>query len=116
MPSARTVRLPGRSVILPMPEAVVTRRLPPSRKVSAVKSTCCIRDSVLVVVPHSMSTVPLTTKAMRFSAVTLTHLTSSFASERSFLMFSATRRQRSIEYPCGVPPGPTEENGADVSV
>src|SRR5262249_6028278 len=93
---------PERSVSRLIFASLRVRRLPPSRKVSTVKSTWAMRLRVLVVDPHSMSTVPLLTALMRSSGVTLTNFTASWPRLRSFLIASATRRQRSMEYPCGL--------------
>ena len=53
-----------------MPEPRFTSRLPPDRKVMLVKSTFSMRDSVMVLVPHSMSILPLATMSKRLPSVT----------------------------------------------
>src|SRR5215813_3585194 len=71
VPGITATRLPETSVSRLIFASVKVRRLPPSRKVSTLKSTWAMRPRVLVVEPHSMSTVPLFTALMRSSGVTL---------------------------------------------
>ena len=115
VPGTIPTRLPPRSTTLSMPDASVVRRLPPSRKVAIVKSTSVCRDSEAVVEPHSMSMVPSTTALIRFAGDTLTHFSRSSGRARSFWTVSAIFRQRSTEYPAGLPSSPVNENGHDES-
>src|SRR5207249_4472191 len=115
VPGTIPTRLPPRSTTLSMPDASVVRRLPPSRKVAIVKSTSVCRDSEAVVEPHSMSMVPSTTALIRFAGDTLTHFSRSSGRARSFWTASAIFRQRSTEYPAGLPSSPVNENGHDES-
>ena len=80
-----------------------------------VKSTCSWRDSVLVVDPHSMSTVPLATEPMRFSGVTGTHFTCRLGRPSCCWTEAAIRVQSSTEYPLGFFSRLTNENGTDDS-
>ena len=72
-------------------------KLPPSTKVRRLKSTVACRPKVLVVDPHSRSTVPFTTRGMRVSAVTGVHDVLSVARPSCSRTPSATRRHRSTE-------------------
>ncbi len=96
VPGMTAIFLPPRSCIADTLSAL-TSRLPPSTKIMWLKSTCSWRESVFVVEPHSRSTVPLTTEAIRVSGVTGTHFTSSFASLSCCWMPVAIRWQRSTE-------------------
>ncbi len=61
-----------------------TSALPPSTKIGTEKSTRSMRDSVMVVLPHSASILRATTSPMRVSASTGFHtiLRSAMPSER----------------------------------
>src|SRR5262249_21416371 len=108
-------RLPVRSPSRLIFDASVTSKLPPSTNVMDVKSTCSWRESVLVVEPHSISTVPLATIVSRFSGVTFTHLTASSRNPSSCWRALAMRTQRSTEYPAGLPSVSRKENGREAS-
>ena len=75
----------------------LTRMFAPSTKVIGLKSTSFWRPSVLVVTPHSISTLPLLTAAKRSWAFTGTHLTVISFAPRSRRTASATAMHRSIE-------------------
>ncbi len=74
-----------------------TNRLAPVMKIMLVKSTCFIRDSVIVELPHSRSMLPSATLSKRLSAPTGTYFTASSAMPSSAFTASAMRRQRSME-------------------
>ena len=115
VPGMTATFLPPRSATRLTADAVVTRRLPPSTKVMLVKSTRSWRESVLVVDPHSMSTVPLATDVMRSSGVTGTHFTLRLGRPSCCWTEAAIRLQRSTEYPAGFFSRSTNENGTDDS-
>ena len=98
-----------------MPDCVVASRLAPSTNVMWLKATCSMRPKVMVVEPHSRSIVPLTSLGMRSAGVTVTQSTLSADSFRNCWAPATICRQRSIEYPVGLPSLPTKENGREVS-
>jgi hypothetical protein len=56
-----------------MPAFALTMMPVLSTKVTDEKSTCFMRDSVMVDEPHSMSALPCATMSKRFWVVTSTH-------------------------------------------
>ena len=67
------------------------RTAPPSTKIGTLKSTLCIRTSVMVVVPHSASALPDATIPIRVAASTGSQSILSDDSPRSFWIAAATR-------------------------
>ena len=61
VPPITAMRLPLRSASRASFDFARTSTLPPSTKIGRLKSTIFIRDSVIVVVPQSASTLPLVT-------------------------------------------------------
>ncbi len=115
VPGITATRFPLRSDTRLIADAAVTSKLPPSTKVMLVKSTCSWRASVLVVDPHSMSTVPLATEVMRSCGVTGTHLIWRFDRPSSRWTAAAMRLQSSTEYPLGCFSTLTKEKGTEDS-
>ena len=99
VPVITAMRLPLKSPKRARSASAPTRMLPPSRKVTRLKSTSAWRDSVQVVVLHSTSTLFLRTASIRFWIVSATHRVVSFASPSCARIPSATARQISTEYP-----------------
>jgi hypothetical protein len=94
-------RLPARSFTVPMPEAAVASRLPPSTEIMWLKATCSMRPKVMVVDPHSRSIAPWTSFGMRSAGVTGTQATLMAESLSDSRRASATWVQRSTENPAG---------------
>ena len=70
VPGSTTSVLPPRSSTDLMPEFLRTRSLVPVMKVVNVNAAWLWREKVLVVEPHSRSTVPLASSAKRVCGVT----------------------------------------------
>ncbi|MDT4857301.1 hypothetical protein FQZ97_917210 [compost metagenome] len=70
VPAVVTTFLPLRSAKSAMPEVFLVSRRVPTSKMPTEKSTCFCRSTLLVVEPHSMSTVPFCTSGMRVCEVT----------------------------------------------
>ncbi len=95
VPPMTAIFLPERSARRFSLDFARTRTLPPSTKMGRLKSTAFIRVSVAVVVPHSMSTRPEATAAMRSAASSGVHSTRISGRPRSFCTAVATRAQSS---------------------
>src|ERR1700704_5625677 len=96
VPEVETTDLPLRSSIeLILLDFWETKRLA-VRKWVLVKETCFWRSALLVVEPHSRSTVPLAISGIRLAEVTSWYLTSSFGIFRSALTASTIFAHRSI--------------------
>ena len=89
------IRLPLRSLSRASFDFARTRTPPPSTKIGRLKSTFSIRASVIVVVPHSASALPLATASSRVAALTGSHSILSSFSASSRCTAVATRMQRS---------------------
>src|SRR6202041_1060304 len=89
VPEVETTDLPLRSSIdLMLFDFLETKRLA-VRKWVLVNQTCFCRSALLVVEPHSRSTVPLAISGIRVDDVTGLSLTSSLSSLSSFFTASA---------------------------
>ena len=97
VPGITAMRLPVKSAQRCGGSLARTRALPPSTKMGRLKSTRSIRDSVIVVVPHSASTLPATTSDSRVSLSTGTHSTLRFGSLSAVAMAAATFSHNSTE-------------------
>ena len=86
-----------------MPELAFTAMRTSSTKVVTAKDTSFWRVALLVVEPHSMSTVPFCTSGMRFCEVTGWYLTSSLARPSCFWMSASTLVQTSTWKPTYLP-------------
>ena len=62
--------LPPRSAWVLIGESALTTKVAPSTQIGRLKSTFSWRDRVLVVVPHSMSILPLMTASKRVASST----------------------------------------------
>ncbi len=95
VPAMTAIRFPLRSVNWVSFDFASTSALPPSTKIGRLKATVFSRDSVIVVVPHSASALPLATSSSRVAASAGTHSTLSSLMPRSFWIAPAMRVQSS---------------------
>ena len=87
--------LPASWLIEVMPELAFTAMRTSSTYSVGAKATSFWRAALLVVEPHSMSTVPFCTSGMRFCDVTGWYLMSSLAMPSCFWMSASTCWQTS---------------------
>jgi hypothetical protein len=80
-------------------DRVRTSTPPPSTKMGRLKSTDSMRESVIVVVPQTTSTLPLVTASRRVEASTGIQSILSSASPSAFCTAVATRTHSSTLYP-----------------
>ena len=97
VPAVVTTVLPFRSAQSLMPESFLVIRRVPITKIVFEKATCCWRSALLVVEPHSMSTVPFCTSGMRFCDVTGVSFTFRFGMFSFCLTASTTFSANSCE-------------------
>jgi hypothetical protein len=93
VPVVVTMVLPFRSLMPVMPELALTAMRTSSTYVVTAKATSLARVALLVVEPHSRSTVPFCTSGTRFCEVTGWYLVSSFLPttfSRSLMMLAQT--------------------------
>ncbi len=74
-----------------------TSTLPPSTKIGTLKSTFSMRDSVIVVVPHSMSASPFAIVKSRVAASTGFQSILSEGRPSDFWMLATTSMHNSTE-------------------
>src|SRR5215468_6719438 len=90
VPAVEAMVLPLRSAVLLLLAETLVMYFAAVRKWELVNHTCFWRSALLVVEPHSMSTVPLAIRGMRDDEVTGVYLTSSLASFSSVFTASTT--------------------------
>ena len=95
MPVVVATVLPFRSATLSIPDDALTAMRTSSTYVVTAKATSFWRVALLVVEPHSMSTVPFWTSGIRFCEVTGWYLMSSLATPSCFWMSARTLPQTS---------------------
>lgn len=96
VPAVTATRLPARSRNDLIGEPFFTSTLVPETKMVGEKLTRFCRSRLLVVEPHSRSTVPRSTASMRESEVTGTHLIARLLFTASSMAVTSSR-QSSIE-------------------
>ncbi|MNN68520.1 hypothetical protein D3C81_1842360 [compost metagenome] len=90
VPAVVTTFLPARSgkslylAFSGLPSCALVSRRVPTSKIPTEKATCCWRSTLLVVEPHSTSTVPFCTSGIRVWEVTRLYLTFRSGLFRSF--------------------------------